>query len=137
MTESWERLALCRRPDADPAWWHSVGNKGIRTARSWCARCPVAEQCLAYVMRMEEGTRHRYGVYGGLTGPERRQYADTGVRPAPNDTAGRTHGRPPSPCGTEAAYQRHLREHEPTDEACRRAHAAHVAHYRPAGSGRS
>jgi hypothetical protein len=27
------------------------------------------------------------------------------------------------PCGTEAAYRRHLRNGEPTDEACRAAHA--------------
>jgi hypothetical protein len=29
------------------------------------------------------------------------------------------------PCGTEAAYARHLKYGEPTDEACRKAHRAH------------
>ena len=30
-------------------------------------------------------------------------------------------GRPAAPCGTPAAYQRHLRHGEPVDDACRRA----------------
>ncbi|GAA3009137.1 hypothetical protein [Microbacterium aurantiacum] len=33
-------------------------------------------------------------------------------------------GRPKAPCGTDAAYRRHLRNDEPVDEACRDAHAA-------------
>lgn len=32
--------------------------------------------------------------------------------------------RPPAPCGTDAAYRRHLRNKEPVDDACRAAHAA-------------
>ena len=31
-------------------------------------------------------------------------------------------GRPKAPCGTDAAYRRHLREGVEVDEACRRAH---------------
>jgi hypothetical protein len=31
-------------------------------------------------------------------------------------------GRPKAPCGTDAAYRRHLREGVEPDEACRRAH---------------
>lgn len=30
-------------------------------------------------------------------------------------------GRPLAPCGTLAAYQRHMRKHEPIDDACRQA----------------
>lgn len=29
--------------------------------------------------------------------------------------------KPPAPCGTKAAYERHLRKKEPVDDACRRA----------------
>ena len=29
--------------------------------------------------------------------------------------------KPPAPCGTKAAYERHLRRKEPVDDACRRA----------------
>lgn len=32
--------------------------------------------------------------------------------------------RPKAPCGTDAAYRRHLRNEEPVDDACREAHAA-------------
>lgn len=32
--------------------------------------------------------------------------------------------RPEAPCGTVAAYQRHVRRHEPTDDLCRGAKAA-------------
>jgi excisionase family DNA binding protein len=31
-----------------------------------------------------------------------------------------------APCGTPTAYQRHWRNGEPIDEACRKAHAAHA-----------
>lgn len=41
--------------------------------------------------------------------------------------------RPPSrwePCGTAAAYRRHVRRKEPTDQACKDAHAAYAReHY--------
>lgn len=30
-------------------------------------------------------------------------------------------GKPHAPCGTYSAYRRHLREHEPVDDACRKA----------------
>ena len=33
-------------------------------------------------------------------------------------------GKPKAPCGTDAAYRRHLREGVEPDEACREAHAA-------------
>jgi hypothetical protein len=32
--------------------------------------------------------------------------------------------RPKAPCGTDAAYRRHLKHEEPVDEACRDAHTA-------------
>lgn len=36
------------------------------------------------------------------------------------------------PCGTEAAYRRHLRNHETPDGACRDAHAQALSAYRSA-----
>lgn len=45
--------------------------------------------------------------------------------------------RPPSrwePCGTAAAYRRHVRRKEPSDQACKDAHAVYAReHYVPAG----
>ncbi|RSM85092.1 hypothetical protein DMH25_45045, partial [Streptomyces sp. WAC 01325] len=40
----------------------------------------------------------------------------------------------PAPCGTRAAYQRHLRRGEPVDEACRAANAREAGRYRRTGS---
>ena len=34
--------------------------------------------------------------------------------------------RPLAPCGTEAAYDRHIRNGEPKDDACKAAHAATI-----------
>lgn len=39
-------------------------------------------------------------------------------------------GKPLRPCGTYAAYQRHVRHREPIDAACRAANTAHVAAWR-------
>ena len=35
-------------------------------------------------------------------------------------------GRPPAPCGTEAAFQRHKRQDDTLDDACRDAHATYL-----------
>ncbi|MFI1165577.1 hypothetical protein ACH4UM_18670 [Streptomyces sp. NPDC020801] len=37
--------------------------------------------------------------------------------------------RPTAPCGTPAAYKRHIRNHEPIDDACRAANAKHSSEY--------
>ncbi|MFJ3222798.1 WhiB family transcriptional regulator [Streptomyces sp. NPDC086783] len=42
--------------------------------------------------------------------------------------------RRPLPCGTRAAYQRHLRRREPVDDACRAANARSAGQYRRTGS---
>ncbi|MFF3311442.1 WhiB family transcriptional regulator [Streptomyces sp. NPDC002952] len=42
--------------------------------------------------------------------------------------------RRPLPCGTRAAYQRHLRRREPVDDACRAANARSAGRYRRTGS---
>lgn len=39
-------------------------------------------------------------------------------------------GRPKAPCGTDAAYRRHLREGAPVDEACQLAHTEAGRRYR-------
>lgn len=75
----WEERALCRTPKADPAWWEAQSQSAeAAIARSWCARCPVTAQCLALAMRAEgrAAAGHRYGIYGGRTGAERRALYD-------------------------------------------------------------
>ncbi|MFG1671032.1 WhiB family transcriptional regulator [Streptomyces sp. Y7] len=56
-------------------------------------------------------------------------------RSAPLDPAGPSRVGP-APCGTRAAYQRHLRRGEPVDEACRAANAREAGRYRRTGSTR-
>ncbi|MFE7895394.1 hypothetical protein [Streptomyces sp. NPDC057412] len=43
----------------------------------------------------------------------------------------------PAPCGTRAAYQRHLRRGEPVDAACRAANTYEAGRYRRTGSTRA
>jgi len=51
-----------------------------RDAVAVCGRCPVSAQCLDYAMRMERGTKgdYRFGIYAGLTGPQRAKIARSG-----------------------------------------------------------
>jgi hypothetical protein len=52
-----------------------------------------------------------------------------GGRPEPQPRRPRQKG-PRPPCGTDTAYQRHRIVGEPTDAACRAAHAASMKAYR-------
>lgn len=46
----------------------------VEEAKAICKYCPVREQCLEYVLRVEREIGHRSGVYGGTTAQERQQY---------------------------------------------------------------
>jgi WhiB family redox-sensing transcriptional regulator len=48
----------------------------INAVRSICGRCPIQRQCLAYAFGIDE-----YGVWGGLTGLERRSVGEPGRYP--------------------------------------------------------
>lgn len=79
-TKNWEQHAACRQPGADPEWWDASANTTESfKARAWCKeRCPVTAQCLDLAMQAEGRTAasHRFGVYGGMTGAERRDLYD-------------------------------------------------------------
>ena len=47
----------------------------ISQAKSLCAVCPVALECLDYALRIEKGYKTRFNIFGGLTGKERRKLA--------------------------------------------------------------
>lgn len=119
----WSDAAACA-PYPDLFIPENGEEPGYTTAKKICGTCPVAEQCLAAAMAEEKGAdRHaRAGVRGGLTPSERAskyrrearaQAASQPQRKAPADT---------SDCGTQAAYQRHVKRHEVIDQACRSAH---------------
>lgn len=44
-------------------------------AKILCNNCAVQEQCLNMAIKMEaqDSTKHRFGIFGGLTGGERKR----------------------------------------------------------------
>jgi WhiB family redox-sensing transcriptional regulator len=66
--------AACRNEDPElffPLTDVGPGARQAAEAKAVCARCPVVSACLAYAV--EHGLA--YGVFGGLTGSERRRPA--------------------------------------------------------------
>lgn len=63
---SWHAQAVCRQQGVNPAWFFpQVGDPGTR-AKMICAQCTVRDQCAA------AGAREPIGIWGGLTGRDRR-----------------------------------------------------------------
>lgn len=68
---SWMRHAACRRLSC-PTWMFFPAPRDLVTraaALAVCAQCPVAAECLAYALSVEEGG----GIWGGTTEKERRR----------------------------------------------------------------
>ncbi|MET9734026.1 WhiB family transcriptional regulator [Streptomyces sp. NPDC006458] len=136
----WELNAACRLQDAE--LWFADRTRDLAVAV--CRACPVLLPCRDAVLKREEGLAEgrRSGIVAGLTGAQRYALEHAGVRlgPAPDTgSAESPQGRPrrePAPCGTRAAYQRHLRRREPVDDACRAANARGAGYYRRTGSTR-
>lgn len=64
--------AACRGEDPElffPVTETGPGARQAARAKAVCARCPVTSACLAYAL--DNGLAH--GVFGGLTGSERRR----------------------------------------------------------------
>ena len=70
---NWVEQAACRAPDVNPQWFHAEDlYSGEREqALAICAACPVRSDCLQHALAINE----RYGIWGGLTAPERNQLA--------------------------------------------------------------
>lgn len=116
LADDWRHRAACR--NEDPELFFPIGTSGpallqVEQAKAVCRRCPVSAECLTWAMDRPE----EYGIWGGLTEGERRALR------APKAPPRRPRSdRPPQPCGTPAAYRRHLRRGEPIDDACRAGH---------------
>ena len=65
----WREDALCPQTDPD-AFFPDKGGSS-RPAKQICGRCSVSEACLTYAL--ENGIRE--GIWGGMSGRERRLYA--------------------------------------------------------------
>lgn len=110
----WRRRAACTAADVDPGIFYPVG-QGPRAlddqdkAKVTCARCPVKAACLQHALTAPE----EHGIWGGFDEVERR-----GLRSRPGRHGGARHLMP---CGTTAAYRRHIRRGEPVDEPCAQA----------------
>lgn len=66
--EGWRSRASCL--GMDQAVFFPSKGLGARRARLVCGGCPVAAECLDHALSVEEPS-YRYGIWGGLTGPER------------------------------------------------------------------
>ncbi|WP_051338601.1 WhiB family transcriptional regulator [Streptomyces flavidovirens] len=119
----WSDAAACaQHPDLFIP--ENDGDPDYTTAKRICRACPVIEQCLTAAMAEEKGAdRHvRAGVRGGLTPGERARKHRQEARAKAASQPPRKDPADTSDCGTQAAYQRHVKRHEVIDQACRDAH---------------
>jgi WhiB family redox-sensing transcriptional regulator len=108
---TWLSSAACL--GYDPAIWFPGQGGDVLYPKSICATCPSIEPC------REHGLRHEsFGIFGGLTNQERKRLRRAqGIRGVVPEAVAFV-----APCGSPAAYKRHLREGKPVDDICRRAH---------------
>ncbi|MEU3727559.1 WhiB family transcriptional regulator [Streptomyces sp. NPDC031705] len=76
---AWQFHAACRGVESERffgPWNESRGDREQRDqqAKELCASCPVRQACLRHALLMGES----YGVWGGLTAPERRRLQTVG-----------------------------------------------------------
>jgi len=142
VSEDWRTRARCRHLGT-AAPFASPGSKEATTfATRVCGKCPVRDECLAFALDVGEFQ----GVYGGLTGPERRLVArgpSTCARCGGSFLARNGKQVNCSPCaavppaggsvrehGTKRGYAQHWRRREPACSACRRAKVAYDVAWR-------
>lgn len=65
--EDWYSQALC--PETDPDAFYPEKGGSTADAKKVCRGCPVKDQCLQWALDTDES----YGVWGGLSGRERRR----------------------------------------------------------------
>ena len=71
----WQYDGLCREMDTE-LFFHPEGERGgtrrrrAEAAKAICMQCPVLDQCREYALASHEP----YGVWGGMSEEERRDY---------------------------------------------------------------
>ncbi|MGO1550365.1 MAG: WhiB family transcriptional regulator [Nesterenkonia sp.] len=85
MTSGWIEHARCATGVYGTDFFFPTTEPAEKAAQRFCAKCPVAAQCLELAMSTERG-HARHGVFGGLTPDQRRQLYLTmrGQRPEQN-----------------------------------------------------
>jgi len=63
----WQERALCSQTDPEAFFPEKGGS--TRSAKRICGRCDVQADCLDYALDHDE----KFGIWGGLSAPERRQ----------------------------------------------------------------
>lgn len=91
--DEWIGSSIPRPCRDDPERWFSSSSRDQRLAVQRCKACPLLTPCREYALSLPQ----LYGVWGGLT--------ETGRRKARKNAEN-------SPCGTSAAYRRHLANKE-------------------------
>ena len=69
---AWHQHGACR--GADPNLFFPERGDSVKEAKAVCPRCPVRAECLEYALENHESM----GIWGGLSGRERRQLSRTG-----------------------------------------------------------
>lgn len=105
--DDWRLRSACTPEDAD--LFFPDNKLGAGPAKHICATCPVVQACAQWAL----DTRQEYGVFGGLDERERKSL----LRQA-GEIKQRGPGRTKAPCGTRAAYDRHIRNGEAVDDLC-------------------
>ena len=67
--ENWREDAACAGSDTSIFFPAGEDEELNAEAKAVCAECPVADLCLQYAL----ATNQTEGVWGGMTGPERRR----------------------------------------------------------------
>ncbi len=69
----WTERAACLGVPSDA--FFVDGSASVNVRRRWCAHCPVAIDCRAFVLA-NEADGYRYGVSGNMTVAERARYVE-------------------------------------------------------------
>ncbi|VAV96633.1 hypothetical protein MNBD_ACTINO02-3239 [hydrothermal vent metagenome] len=67
--ETWRHMASCNGADLDLFFPAGEDDSLTGPALRVCAECPVQQECLDYAVE----TNQTEGVWGGMTGPDRRR----------------------------------------------------------------
>lgn len=123
---TWAQRGSCRTEDPELFFTESNADE----AKAVCRHCPVRARCLtdALLTEGDAGPTSRYGIYGGFDPTERAglatDFAAERARKAPAPQPPTMwRGRLLEPCGTRAAYRRHIRRGEPICRLCTEAEA--------------